>query len=321
MTLPVSFLDLTPIRQGGRVADTFAEAVALAQLAEARGFHRYWLVEHHNTRGVGGSATSVLVGHIAGATKTIRVGAGGIMLPNHAPLKVAEQFGTLAALHGDRIDLGVGRGINNDPATMQALRRVPGDMANFPNDVQELLSFLAPAQDNQPVRAVPGAGSNVPVWVLGTGLGGAQLAANLGLPFAFGSHFAPDQMDMALTAYRGRFQPSPAWKKPHVMLSMAAVVAETDAEARYLFSSAQQASDSELPPPVRDYESRIDPQRLALLNRAMRHSLVGSPDTVAKGFADFVSRHQPDEVIVTSQIFDAGARRRSLELFADAVLA
>ena len=313
--VPLSILDLTPIRQGGSPADTFREMVALAQSAEGWGYRRYWLVEHHNTAGVAGSATAVLIGQVAGATKSIRVGAGGIMLPNHSPLQVAEQFGTLAALYPGRIDLGLGRGITGDAATMRALRRVPGDMERFPADVQELLGYFR-AQPGQPVRAIPGEGADVPVWILGSSFGGAQLAATLGLPFAYASHFAPDQLDVALATYRGRFVPSAQLAKPHVMLSLAAVVADTDEEARFHFSSAQQAHDGPLPPPVANYEQRIDPNRLAVIRKAMRHSLVGSPATVAARFADFTARYKPDEVIVTSQVFDPAARRRSFELLA-----
>src|SRR5690349_3670388 len=281
--IPLSVLDLTPIRQGGNIADTFRETVALAQAAERLGFHRYWLVEHHNTPSVAGAATAVVMAHVAAGTRTIRVGAGGIMLPNHAPLMVAEQFGTLAALHPGRIDLGLGRGVPCDAATLQALRRVPGDMAEFPRDVQELLFFLKPAQPGQRVRAIPGEGADVPVWILGSSAGGAQLAATLGLPFAFASHFAPDQLDLALAAYRGRFVPSPALQKPHVMLSLTVVAADTEEEARLHFSSAQQATDAPFPPPIPDYEKTLDPQRLALIRSAFRHSVVGTADTIAKG--------------------------------------
>jgi luciferase family oxidoreductase group 1 len=316
--IPVSILDLTPIRQGSDAAAALRETLALAQRAEEWGYHRYWLVEHHNTAGVAGSATAVLIGQVAGATKSIRVGAGGIMLPNHSPLQVAEQFGTLAALYPGRIDLGLGRGINSDPATMRALRRVPGDMERFPADVQELLAYFR-GQPGQPVRAIPGEGAEVPVWILSSSFGGAQLAATLGLPFAYASHFAPDQLDVALATYRGRFTPSAQLAKPHVMLSLAVVVADTDEEARFHFSSAQQAHDGPLPPPVANYEQRIDPNRLAVIRKAMRHSLVGSPATVAAQFADFTARYKPDEVIITSQVFDVAARQRSFELLASAV--
>jgi len=312
--VPLSVLDLTPIKQGGSAAATFCESLELARAAERLGYHRYWLVEHHNTPSVAGAATAVLMAHIAAHTKTIRVGAGGIMLPNHAPIMVAEQFGTLAALHPGRIDLGLGRGIASDAATLQALRRAPNDMAEFPRDVQELLFFLRPAAPGQTVRAIPGEGAEVPVWILGASLGGAQLAASLGLPFAFASHFAPDQLDVALAAYRGRFMPSPYLDRPKVMLSLSVAAADTDEEARLLFSSAQQATDAQLPPPVPDYEKKLDPQRLALIQRAFRHALVGGPDTVAKGLKDFIARYRPDEVIVTAQIFDHAARLKSLEI-------
>ena len=316
--IPLSVLDLTPIKQGGSIARTFAETLELARHAEALGFHRYWLVEHHNTPSVAGAATAVVMAHVAAGTRTIRVGAGGIMLPNHAPLMVAEQFGTLAALHPGRIDLGLGRGVPCDAATLQALRRTPGDTADFPRDVQELLLFLRTAEPGQKVRAIPGEGADVSVWILGSSLGGAQLAAGLGLPFAFAAHFAPDQLDVALAAYRGRFVPSAGLQKPHVMLSLTVVAADTDEEARLHFSSAQQATHAPLPPPIPDYEKRLDPQRLALLQQAFRHSVVGGPDTVAAGVSEFIARYRPDEVIVTAQIFDHAARMKSLEILARA---
>jgi luciferase family oxidoreductase group 1 len=248
------------------------------------------------------------------ATRTIRIGAGGIMLPNHAPLMVAEQFGTLAALYPGRIDLGLGRGVPCDPATLQALRRMPNDMGEFPRDVQELLFFLRPAAPGQTVRAIPGAGAQLPVWILGSSSGGAQLAASLGLPFAFASHFAPDQLEVALAAYRGRFVPSAYLQKPHVMLSLNVVAADTDEEARLLFSSALQATDAPLPPPIPDYEQTLEPQRLALIRGAFRHSAVGGPETIARSLKDFIARHRPDELIATAQIFDHAARMKSLEI-------
>jgi luciferase family oxidoreductase group 1 len=311
---PISILDLTPIKQGGSVAITLRETLELAQHAEAWGYHRYWLVEHHNTPSVAGAATAVVMAHVAVGTKTIRVGAGGIMLPNHAPIMVAEQFGTLAALYPGRIDLGLGRGIANDPATLQALRRLPNDAAEFPRDVQELLFFLRPSAPGQKVRAIPGEGANVPVWILGSSLGGAQLAASLGLPFAFASHFAPDQLDVALAAYRGRFVPSSYLDKPQVMLSLSVVAADTDDEARLLFSTALKVNDAPLAPPIANYEQTLDPQRLALLKNFFRHSVVGGPDTVAKGVADFIARYKPDELIATAQIFDPAARLKSFEI-------
>jgi luciferase family oxidoreductase group 1 len=311
---PISILDLTPIKQGGTIAGTFRETLVLAQHAEGWGYHRYWLVEHHNTPSVAGAATAVVMAHVAAGTKTIRIGAGGIMLPNHAPIMVAEQFGTLAALYPGRIDLGLGRGIANDPATLQALRRTANDAAEFPRDVQELLFFLRPAAPGQKVRAIPGEGAAVPVWILGSSLGGAQLAASLGLPFAFASHFAPDQLDVALAAYRGRFMPSAHLDRPKVMLSLTVVAADTDDEARLLFSTALQANDAPLAPPIANYEQTLEPQRLALLKNFFRHSVVGGPDTVAKGVADFIARYKPDEVIVTAQIFDPAARLKSFEI-------
>jgi len=316
--IPISILDLTPIKQGCSIAQTMAETLELARLAERLGFHRYWLVEHHNTPSVAGAATAVVMAHVAAGTKTIRVGAGGIMLPNHAPLMVAEQFGTLAALFPGRIDLGLGRGIPCDAATLQALRRMPNDMADFPRDVQELLFFLRPSAPGQKVRAIPGEGTQVPVWILSSSVGGAQLAANLGLPFAYASHFAPDQLDAALAAYRARFMPSPTLQKPQVMLSLSVVAAESDEEAQLLYSSALQATAAPLPPPIPDYERTVDPQRLALIRNSLRHSLVGSGETVAKGLSSFIARYRPDEVIATAQIYDHAAHKKSLEILANA---
>jgi len=269
--IPLSILDLAPVKQGGSVAATLRETLELAQHAERLGYHRYWLVEHHSTPSMASAATALVMGHVAGGTKTIRVGAGGIMLPNHAPIMVAEQFGTLATLYPGRIDLGLGRGIPADPATMQALRRTPNDMADFPRDVQELLFFLRPPAPGQKVRAIPGEGADVPVWILASSLGGAQLAAGLGLRFAFASHFAPDQLDVALTAYRGRFQRSIYLEKPSVMLSLTVVAADTDEEARLLFSTAQQATSAPLPP------RRNPPRRNPLRRNPLRRSPPPNP--------------------------------------------
>ncbi|HWU54145.1 MAG TPA: LLM class flavin-dependent oxidoreductase, partial [Rhizomicrobium sp.] len=316
--IPYSLLDLSPIVEGGDAGQAMRNSLALAQHAEHLGYRRFWLAEHHNMPGIASAATAVLIGYVANGTSTIRVGSGGIMLPNHAPLIIAEQFGTLETLFPGRIDLGLGRGVPCDAATLQALRRMPGDMGEFPRDVQELLFFLRPAAPGQKVRAIPGEGAGVPVWILGSSLGGAQLAASLGLPFAFASHFAPDQVDVALAAYRARFVPSPHLQKPHVMLSLNVVGADTDEEARLHFSSAQQATDAPLPPPVADYEKTLDPQRLALIRHGFRHSVVGAPETVAKGLQDFIARYRPDEVIATAQIFDHAARMRSLEILSKA---
>jgi luciferase family oxidoreductase group 1 len=278
------------------------------------GYHRYWLVEHHNTGGVAGAATAVIIGQVAGATRTIRVGAGGIMLPNHAPLMVAEQFGTLEALYPGRIDLGLGRGLPHGAATLKALRRAPNEPDTFAADVQELLGYLGPVAVGAAVRAVPGQGSNVPVWILGASLGGAALAAQLGLPFAFASHFAPDQLEVALAAYRGRFVPSRQCERPHVMLAIGLAAADTDTQAELLFTSTLQASDGPLPPPIAGYEQRVPPQRLALIRNALRHTLVGGPDKVAKGLQDFIARYRPDEIIVADKIFDHAARLRAFEI-------
>ena len=317
---PLSILDLTPIRQGGDIASTLHESLQLAQRAEALGYARYWVVEHHNTPSVASSATSVVMAYIAMGTRTIRIGAGGIMLPNHSPLMVAEQFGTLAALFPDRIDLGLGRGIKSDDATMRALRRVPGDEQQFPANVAELLRYMSvPAAGSSPaaVRAIPGEGTAVPVWMLGSSVGAAQLAASLGLPFAYASHFAPDDVGRALTVYRSQFVPSAQLAKPHVMLSLSVAAADTDEEGRFLHSSAQQATVDPLPPPIENYESTIDPKKLALLRHFFRFSLVGSRATVAKGLTSFIALYNPDEIIVTSQIFDIAARCRSLEILSE----
>lgn len=316
---PISILDLTPIKQGGSAAATFRETLELAQCAEAWGYKRYWLVEHHNTPSVAGAATSVLMTYVAAHTKTIRVGAGGIMLPNHAPLMVAEQFGTLDALFPGRIDLGLGRGVPSDDATLRALRRTPNDQSEFPRDVQELLSYLQPSVGGQKVRAIPGEDARVPVWILSSSLAGAKLAADLGLAFAYASHFAPDQLDIALATYRSHFKPSIWLDAPKTMLSLTAVAAETDQEARFLFSSAQQVTDAPLPPPIADYEKSLDPQRLALIKKAFRYSVVGGPKTISQGVNDFISRYRPDEVIVTAQIFDYAARLRSFEILSAAL--
>src|SRR5260221_7364317 len=240
--IPLSVLDLSPIVQGGDAAAALRNTVDLARHAEEWGYRRYWLAEHHNMPGIASAATSIVIGHVAGATNTIRVGAGGVMLPNHSPLIIAEQFGTLAALYPGRIDLGVGRAPGTDQRTMRALRRnLTGDHDNFPQDVLELIAYLGPLSPEQPVRAVPGTGSEVPVWILSSSLYGAQLAAALGLPYAFASHFAPEQMASAIALYRGRFQPSEQQAEPHVMLGLSVFAAATDEEGARLFTSQQQA--------------------------------------------------------------------------------
>jgi luciferase family oxidoreductase group 1 len=322
--IPLSVLDLSPIAQGGDAAQSFRNSLDLARHVERLGFRRYWLAEHHNMPGIASAATSVVIGHVAGGTSTIRVGAGGIMLPNHAPLMVAEQFGTLASLYPGRIDLGLGRAPGTDQVTAQALRRnLAGDVDDFPRDVVELMSYFRPPEPGQRVRAVPGAGLEVPIWILGSSLYGAQLAAALGLPYAFASHFAPAELEPALEIYRARFEPSDRLAAPHVMLGLNVYAAETDAAARHLFSSHQQAvinlrtgRPGQLPPPVEDLESRLDARAKAILQQALSCSVVGAPDTVRRGLKVFIERTRADEIMVAGQIFDHGARLRSFELLA-----
>ncbi len=325
--VPLSVLDLSPILQGGDVAQSLANSLDLARNAERLGYRRFWLAEHHNMPGIASAATSVVIGHVAAGTKTIRVGAGGIMLPNHAPLVIAEQFGTLEALFPGRIDLGLGRAPGSDQLTAHALRRtLAGDVDRFPQDVVELMGYFEDAAPNQAVRAVPGAGAKVPVWILGSSLFGASLAAALGLPFAFASHFAPAQMEQAMDIYRQRFTPSPHLDKPYVMLGLNVVAAETDAEARRLFTSLQQAflnlrtgRPSPLPPPVADIEARFAAAGLTPdMQGALATAVVGDPQTVRRGLEAFVAKHRPDEIMVTAQIFDHAARVRSFEIAAAA---
>ena len=321
---PLSILDLSPIIQGGNAAEALANSLDLARHAERLGYRRYWVAEHHNMPGIASAATSVVIGHIAAGTRTIRVGAGGIMLPNHAPLMIAEQFGTLAALIPGRIDLGVGRAPGTDQRTALALRRtLEGDIDNFPQDVLELIAYMS---DTPPgaVRAVPGTGAKVPVWILGSSMYGAQLAAALGLPYAFASHFAPDLLEPALAHYRAHFQPSVHLDKPHVMLGVSVFAADSDAEGRRLFTSQQQAfinlrsgRPGQLPPPVDDIAALItDPRIGHMLDNALSCAFAGSIATVKQGLDTFVAAHAPDEIMVTSNIYDHAARLRSYELLA-----
>jgi luciferase family oxidoreductase group 1 len=322
----LSILDLSPIVQGGDAGQSLRNSRDLAQHAERWGYNRFWLAEHHNMPGVASAATSVAIGFVAEGTKTIRVGAGGVMLPNHAPLVIAEQFGTLAALYPGRIDLGVGRAPGSDQITARALRRtLQGDVDRFPQDVVELMAYFRPAEPGQAVRAVPGAGAEVPIWILGSSLFGAQLAAALGLPFAFASHFAPAEMERAILLYRDRFEPSDQLGKPYVMLGINVVAAETDAEARRLQSSLQQAfinlrtgHPGPLPPPVDDMDARLDPAAKAMLAQSLRWAIAGSPETVERGLAAFTAHTGADELMVTAQIFDHQARLRSFEITAQA---
>jgi len=319
----LSVLDLSPITQGGDAAQSFRHTVELAQRAEALGYRRYWLAEHHGMPGIASAATAVLIGHVAQHTRTIRVGAGGIMLPNHSPLVIAEQFGTLEALFPGRIDLGLGRAPGSDQATARALRRgLDTDPDAFPRDVVELLDFLSD-DPRQAVKAVPGRGAKVPVWILGSSLFGAQLAAMLGLPYAFASHFAPAQLMDALAVYRSTFKPSQFLDKPHVMLGFNVFAADTDAEVQVLATSMQQAfvnlrtgRPTPLPPPFPGYANHLAPHEKAMLDSVLACTAVGSPDTVRRGLREFIDRTQADEVMVTSQIFDHAARLRSYELLA-----
>ncbi|MEJ6781858.1 LLM class flavin-dependent oxidoreductase [Aminobacter sp. Piv2-1] len=321
----LSVLDLSPVTEGSTAAQSLRNTLDLAQHAEKLGFHRYWLAEHHNMPGIASAATSVVIAHVAAGTSTIRVGAGGIMLPNHAPLVIAEQFGTLAALHPGRIDLGIGRAPGTDMLTARALRRnLEASVDNFPQDVVELMGYFEPATPEQRLRAVPGEGEHVEVWVLGSSLYGAQLAAMLGLPYAFASHFAPAELDHALEIYRTRFQPSERLAKPHAMLGVNIVAAETDHEAKLLFTSVQQAfvnlrsgRPGKLPAPVEGYERDLDPVARQMLAQTLSCAIVGSRDTVRSGLAAFIARTGADELMVTSQVFDHDARKRSYEILAE----
>jgi luciferase family oxidoreductase group 1 len=320
---PLSILDLAPIVEGGTASDALRNSLDLAQHAETFGYHRFWLAEHHNSSGIASAATSVVIAHVAGGTQTIRVGAGGIMLSNHAPLVIAEQFGTLAALHPGRIDLGLGRAPGTDPVTMLALRRQQPDGDTFPQEVLELQALLDDPKPSQAVRAIPGMGSHVPLWILGSSLYGAQLAAALGLPYSFASHFAPDALLPALEIYRDRFRPSAQLQEPHTMVAANAIVADDDAEARRLFTSVQQAFTNvlrgrrgQLPPPIDDIEAYWTPEEKLRVSSMLRRSFVGSPETVRSGLEDFVAETGADELILASAIHDHAARLRSYELLA-----
>ncbi len=322
---PLSVLDLSPVPAGSDVSTSLANTLDLARHAEALGFNRYWLAEHHNMPGIASAATSVVIGHVAAGTSTIRVGAGGVMLPNHAPLQIAEQFGTLNAIHPGRIDLGLGRAPGSDMATARALRRtLQGDVDNFPQDVLELQAWFRPAEEGQRIRAVPGEGQNVPIWILGSSLYGAQLAAQLGLPYAFASHFAPGELANAIRVYRQSFRPSEQLDKPYVMLGYNVIAADTDEEASVLASSIHQAfvnlrtgRPGKLPAPLPGYYDALEPAARAMLDQALSCSAVGSPETVRARLTSFVAEHQPDELIVTAQIWDHAARKRSYEILAE----
>jgi luciferase family oxidoreductase group 1 len=323
--IPLSVLDLCPIVVDGSAERAFANARDLARHAERWGYRRIWLAEHHSMPGIASAATSLVIAHVAAATSTIRVGAGGIMLPNHAPLVIAEQFGTLETLYPGRIDLGLGRAPGTDQVTAHALRRtLASDPEAFPQDVMELMSYFAPTTPGQRVRAVPGAGLDIPIWILGSSLFGAQVAAALGLPFSFASHFAPAMMMEAIDLYRARFRPSAQADRPYVMLGYNVFAADTDAEARLIASSMQQAfvnlrtgRPGRLGPPVPDYEATLTVPERAILGGILSCSAIGSPSTVKAAITEFAARTKADELIIASMVYDHGARLRSYEIAAD----
>lgn len=321
--IPLSVLDLAPIAEGNDAAQAFKNSLSLAQHAERLNFQRYWLAEHHGMPGIASAATAVVIGHVAGGTSRIRVGAGGVMLPNHSPLVIAEQFGTLASLYPGRIDLGLGRAPGSDQLTARALRRnLSADADEFPQDVVELQDYLSD-EPRQRVRAVPGTGLKVPLWILGSSTFGAQLAAHLGLPYAFASHFAPQQMMQAVEIYRSTFKPSAQLEKPHVMLGFNVFAADTDEEARLLATSMQKAfvnlrtgRPGKLQPPEAGYLESLPGEALSMLESVLSCSAIGGPDTVKRSLDAFIARTGADELMVTSQIFDHQARLRSYEITA-----
>ncbi|MEN9763871.1 MAG: hypothetical protein RI906_3697 [Pseudomonadota bacterium] len=322
--IPLSILDLVPIRRGDTAGQALANALSLAQHAEKMGYQRFWVAEHHNMTGIASAATSVVIGYLAQGTRSIRVGSGGIMLPNHSPLVIAEQFGTLASLYPGRIELGLGRAPGTDMETLLAMRRDAHAAERFPDDIVELQQLLGPVQPGQRIRAVPGADTNVPLWILGSSLYGAQVAAHFGLPYAFASHFAPAALDHALNVYRAQFQPSAQLQSPQAMPCVNVVVADTDAEARRLFTSHQQRvtdmlrnARGQLAPPIDDINTYWTPAERVQAMRMMECSVVGSQHTVVQGLQAFVDRTQADELIVNCTVFDHEARLKSLTLLAE----
>lgn len=320
--IPFSVLDLSPIAKGNTATDALRNTLALAQHAEKLGYQRFWLAEHHNNPGIASAATAVVIGHVAGGTRSIRVGSGGIMLPNHSPLVIAEQFGTLAALYPGRIDLGLGRAPGTDQATARALRRDHLNQADaFAQDVEELRHYFEPAQPGQRIRAVPGTGLRVPLWILGSSLYGAQLAAAMGLPFAFASHFAPDMLLQALDLYRKLFKPSAQLQKPYAMVVANVVALDSDEAARHQFTSVQQAmthllrgTPGPMPPPIDDIDSYWSPAEKAGVQRMLRYAIAGSPATVERALAQFIDQTQADELMITTHLHDPAVARRSLEV-------
>jgi luciferase family oxidoreductase group 1 len=322
---PLSVLDLSPLVEGGTVADSFRNSADLARHVEALGYRRFWLAEHHNIPGIASAATSVLIGHVAAATTTIRVGSGGIMLPNHPPLVIAEQFGTLEALFPGRIDLGLGRAPGTDQTTSRALRRDPTAADDFPDQVQELISLLGPVRPAQRVKAIPGANSNVPVWLLGSSTFSAQLAAFLGLPFAFAAHFAPRLLHQALKIYRENFQPSTAWPEPYAMVGLPAIAADTDEEARHLSTSVQQMilqlirhAPIPVPPPVVTMDFRWSASEKAAVDEHLGAAIIGGPETVKAKLEEVLATTGADELMIHSGFYRHEDRKRSYEIVAKA---
>jgi len=322
--VPFSVLDLAPVAEGATPADALRNSLQLAQKAEELGYRRFWLAEHHGMAGIASAATAVVIGYVAGGTRTIRVGSGGVMLPNHAPLVVAEQFGTLASLYPDRIDLGLGRAPGTDQLTARALRRdLMSRAEDFGHDIQELQAYFAPAVQGQRIRAVPGEGLNVPIWLLGSSLYGAQLAAILGLPYAFASHFAPDEMLRALEVYRTGFRSSAQLERPYAMLTVNIFAADTDEEARRQFTSLQQAflnlrrgRPGRVPRPIDDIDTFWAPEEKAGVAHALMYSFVGCADTIERDLRAFLAKTRPDELMIAGHFHDPAARVRSLEITA-----
>ncbi|SHI58287.1 luciferase family oxidoreductase, group 1 [Roseomonas rosea] len=323
--IPLSVLDLSPVPDGSDAGQALRNSAELARHVERLGYNRYWMAEHHNMPGIASAATAVALAHVAHGTTRIRIGAGGIMLPNHAPLTVAEQFGTLASLYPGRVDLGLGRAPGTDQVTAHALRRtLQGDVDSFPQDVMELMAYFRPVQPGQRVQAVPGAGLDVPVWILGSSTYGAQLAAALGLPYAFASHFAPAAMHDAIAIYRERFRPSGHIEKPHVMIGVNLHAAPTDEEARFLFSSHQQSfvnlrsgRPGKLPAPKEGFYESLDPHARAMIDHSLACTIVGGPDAVRRGLRDIIERTGADELMLTGHIHDPEARKRSYAIMAE----
>src|SRR5687767_815541 len=324
--VPISILDLVPVILGETPREALRKSLHLAQHAEAFGYTRYWVAEHHNMTGIASAATSVVIGYLAGGTSTIRVGSGGIMLPNHSPLVIAEQFGTLESLYPGRIDLGVGRAPGTDSRTVRALRRAVSAADTFAQDILELQAFLAPAKSGQAVRAVPGAGTEVPIWILGSSTFGAELAATLGLPYAFASHFAPDDLFAALDVYRSKFKPSRQLDQPYAMVGATVVAADTDDEARRLFTTIQQSftnlvrgAGGKLQAPIDNIDEYWSPAEKHHASHMLKYSIIGSPETVRRGLENFLVVTKADELMIVTSISDHSARVRSYELVAELV--